>query len=94
MFFGKGDSSKLTEEQTQILSNLRRMGETGHLIILTPDQSEVAIKAIDFYSQWESVARLGATIRNTGLLVTGLLATWWVAQEQIAGILGKLANGP
>ena len=94
MFFGKGDSSKLTEEQAETLSHLRRMGETGHIVTRSPDQTESDIRALDNLAQWDSAFKVMRTLRNTGLLVTGLLATWWVAQEQIMRIIGNLTNGP
>jgi len=93
MFFGNGDSSRLNEAQAQTLSHLRRLGETGHLVTLNPQQSEIAVKALDFYAQWESLARLARSIRNTGLLVTGLLALWWLGQEQITRLVEGFSGG-
>lgn len=81
MFSGRGDSSRLNEEEKQTLDHLRRLGETGHIVHLNPDKTEVAIRAVDFYGRWEAVFALGRSIRNTGLLIGGLLALWWASQE-------------
>ena len=93
MFFGNGDSSRLDEGTAKTLSHLRRMTETGHLVALNPQQSDIAIKALDFYSQWESAARLARSIRNTGLLVTGLLGLWWLGQGHIVKFIERVSGG-
>lgn len=80
MLWGKGDSSKLEERQAQTLSDLRRMVETGHIVALTPEQSEMAIRALNWYEMWESTFKLLASIRNTAVLL-GFLLTLWVATE-------------
>ena len=84
MFLGHGDTSKLEEDEQRTLAHLRRMVETGHLVTLNAEQTEVALRAIDWYGQWESVFRLGKSLRNTLMLVGFFLGIWWVSSEKIA----------
>ena len=84
MFLGRGDTSKLEEDEQRTLAHLRRMVETGHLVTLNAEQTEVALRAIDWYGQWESVFRLGKSLRNTLMLVGFFLGIWWVSSEKIA----------
>lgn len=94
MFWGKGDSSKLDDEQRRTLENLRRLVETGHVIALDSDQAQLAIEALDWYQQWTSVMKLARSVRNTALLVAGLLALWWGMQDSIRDwFLGFLGGG-
>ena len=78
MFFGRGDTSKLEDQEKETLTHLRRMVETGHIVSLSPDQTEIALRAIDFYRSWESVFRLGRSIRNISILIGGGLMFWWI----------------
>ena len=80
MFWGKGDTSKLDESEAQTLSDLRRMVETGHIVALTPEQAEMAIRALDWYEMWESTFKLLGSVRNTALLL-GFLLTIWISTE-------------
>ena len=80
MFWGKGDSSKLEDREEQTLHDLRRMVETGHIVALTAEQSEMAIRALDWYEMWESTFKLLGSLRNTAILL-GFLLTFWVATE-------------
>ena len=84
MFLGRGDTSKLEEDEQRTLAHLRRMVETGHIVTLNAEQTEVALRAIDWYGQWESVSRLGKSLRNTLMLIWFFLGIWWVSSEQIA----------
>lgn len=84
MFLGRGDTSKLEEDEQRTLSHLRRMVETGHIVTLNAEQTEVALRAIDWYGQWESVFRLGKSLRNTLMLIGFFLGIWWVSSEKIA----------
>ena len=84
MFLGRGDTSKLEEDEQRTLAHLRRMVETGHIVTLNAEQTEVALRAIDWYGQWESVFRLGKSIRNTLMLIGFFLGLWWVSSEKIA----------
>lgn len=92
MFSGRGDSSKLNEEEKQTLDHLRRLGETGHIVHMNPDKTEVAIRAVDFYGRWEAVFALGRSIRNTGLLIGGLLALWWASQEGFTQFIRRVVG--
>lgn len=83
MFWGKGDTSRLEERQIQILSDLRRMAETGHLVALTPEQTEMAIRALKWYEMWESTFKLLGAVRNTAILLGGLLTIWVVTEGAI-----------
>ena len=84
MFLGRGDTSKLGEDEQHTLAHLRRMVETGHIVTLNAEQTEVALRAIDWYGQWESVFRLGKSLRNTLMLIGFFLGLWWVSSEKIA----------
>ena len=84
MFLGRGDTSKLDEDEQRTLAHIRRMVETGHLVPLSAEQTEVALRAIDWYGQWESVFRLGKSLRNTLILIGFFLGIWWVSSEKIA----------
>ena len=84
MFWGLGDTSKLADEEKATLNNLRRLVETQHIFALTPDQSQVALRAITFYSQWESVLRLLNSIKNIAYLVGALLAIYWATKGAAA----------
>lgn len=77
MFLGNGDTSKLDEPQQATLAHLRRMIETGHIVGMSPKESQVAIRAITFYSRWESTIALLGSLRNIVLLTAGGLAFWW-----------------
>jgi hypothetical protein len=92
MFFGKGDSSKLNEDEAKLLSGLRRMVETGHIVALNADQSTLALEMIDWFTQWKSVLRLGASLRNVALLLTGLLTLWWMGQDWIVEFIQRAAG--
>lgn len=93
MFWGKGDSSKLDEETTHTLQHLRRMEETGHIVALTHEQTQVALRAVAFYNQWESVLKFFTSIKNVALLVGALLGIYWVSEgwiiERIAQLLQR-----
>lgn len=84
MFLGRGDTSKLEEDEQRTLAHLRRMVETGHIVTLNAEQTEVVLRAIDWYGQWESVFRLGKSLRNTLMLIGFFLGVWWVSSEKIA----------
>lgn len=77
MFLGQGDSSQLQEEEQHTLSHLRRMIETGHLVALNPKETQVALRAITFYSRWESALQLVSSLRNVLLMAAGGIAFWW-----------------
>lgn len=80
MFWGKGDTSQLDDGAAKTLSDLRRMEETGHIVALTPEQTEMVIRALGWYEMWESTFKLLGSVRNTALLL-GFLLTIWVSTE-------------
>jgi len=90
MFWGKGDSSKLDEETTQTLAHLRRMEETGHIVALTHEQTQVALRAVIFYGQWESLLRFFTSVKNVALLVGALLGIYWVSEGWIVDRIRQL----
>ena len=90
MFWGKGDSSKLDEETTQTLAHLRRMEETGHIVALTHEQTQVALRAVIFYGQWESILRFLTSVKNVALLVGALLGIYWVSEGWIVDRIRQL----
>ena len=90
MFWGKGDSSELDEETTQTLAHLRRMEETGHIVALTHEQTQVALRAVIFYGQWESVLRFFTSVKNVALLVGALLGIYWVSEGWIVDRIRQL----
>lgn len=87
MFIGKGDSSKLEDEERKTLDHLRRMVETGHLVAFDEEETAVLVRALDWYAQWESVFRLGKSLRNTLALVGFFLGVWWAANEKIIAFI-------
>lgn len=80
MFWGKGDTSKLEAEELDTLSHLRRMEETGHIVALSPTQAAVALRALEFYTRFESAFRAMAMLRNTAGLVGFFLVAWWATE--------------
>lgn len=84
MFWGKGDTSKLEEEERNTLSHLRRMVETGHLVALSPEQVEVAIRAFEFYKNFESAFKAIKMLRNAAALIGFMLVTWWATEGWLA----------
>lgn len=93
MFWGRGDTSKLDEETQQTLAHLRRMEETGHIITLNHVQSQVALRALEFYSQWESVLKLFTSFKNVALLVGALLGIYWVTEGWIVTKIHEIITG-
>jgi hypothetical protein len=92
MFWGNGDTSKLSDEEKTTLAHLRRMVETGHIVALTHAQAMVAMEALTWYSRWTAFAQVLTMIRNVGLLAGGVLALWWGAHSQIADWLKTIAG--
>lgn len=83
MFWGRGDSSKLDEETRRTLDHLRRMEETSHIVTLNHEMSQVAIRAITFYSRFESLFAMMSSLKNVALLVGALLAVYWASEGWI-----------
>ena len=84
MFLGRGDTSKLEDDEKKTLNHLRRMVETGHIVSLDAEQAEMALRAIDWYATWESVFRLGKSLRNTLVLIGFFLGVWWATNDTVA----------
>lgn len=93
MFWGNGDTTKLSEEERTTLGHLRRMVETGHLVALSPKESETALAAIQFYGSWLSSLRLLNSVKNVALLIGALLAIWWASQGAVLDWI-KAGVGP
>jgi hypothetical protein len=95
MFWGKGDSSKLDPDQLQTLDDLRRLVETGHVIALTPEQSAVAVQAINFYASVQSASLLLVAARNILLFIGALIGMWWVSHDAVTSFIQAAASkGP
>lgn len=93
MFTGKGDTSKLTEFEKSVWDAISRLGETGHIVELTPDQSEIALEALSAYRQWMAVWSVARSVRNTALLIGGLLAIYWATQDWLRDFIVRTAAG-
>lgn len=93
MFWGVGDSSKLAPEERQTLDALRRLGETGHIVGLTPDQTKVAIAAIQFYASVTATTGIIAGARNVLLFLGSLCVMWWAARDVVVGFIKASVGG-
>lgn len=93
MWWGDGDTSKLTEHERKTLNELRRLVETGHLVGLSPEQTKVALAAVTFYQNMTAATGLIAGARNVALFVGSLFVMYWAAQETIVSALKKLLAG-
>jgi hypothetical protein len=93
MFWGRGDSSRLGDREKETLDHIRRLTETNHLIALDADDALTAIRAVEFYSQWESVLKLLRSMKNVALLVGALLAIYWATEGWLVQKIGEIAGG-
>ena len=93
MWWGRGDTSRLGEEEKLTLEHLRRLDETGHLTTLNAQQAAAAIRAVAFFGQWESVLRLMTSFKNVALLVGALLAIYWASEGWIISKIAEIAGG-
>lgn len=93
MFWGKGDSSKLSQTEQEALTVLRRLEETGHLVALTPDQTLVALAAIRFYSNVTAASGVLAGARNVAMWIGGCLVAYWAAKDVIVNFIKSSAGG-
>ena len=93
MFWGRGDSSKLEEGQRQLLDDLRRLEETGHIITTTPDQSRDAMSAIRFYGMLTSATGFLAGMRHVSMWVGGMLVAWWACKDAVVEFIKRAAAG-
>lgn len=94
MFWGKGDSSKLSEEERITLDDLRRLVETGHIIGLSPEQSAMAVRAINFFAKVDGAMELVVGFRNALVIAAALLGFWWVGHDAIVSFIQTVAGEP
>lgn len=93
MFWGNGDSSKLTQEERETLDQLRRLVESGHIVSLSAEQTKVALAAIQFYSTVTATTGLLVGARNVGYWIAGLVAFWWVSKDAVISFVKAIAAG-
>jgi len=94
MFWGKGDSSRLSEDERLTLGDLRRLAETGHIVGLSPEQTAVAVQAINFYAAVMSAMQLLVGLRNALVIAGALLGFWWVGNDAITEFIRTTAGSP
>lgn len=87
MFWGKGDSSKLSDEERLTLDDLRRLVETGHIIGLSPEQSAMAVRAINFFSRVDAAMELVVGFRNALVIAAALLGFWWFGNDALVNFI-------
>lgn len=91
MLWGKGDSSKLKEDELVTLQHLRRMVETGHIYDLDYDKTQMLLRALDWYGDWEGTFRTMKHVRNVLVLMGFFLgAIWFSGGDPVQLILGLL----
>lgn len=93
MWWGRGDTSQLDEKARATLDHLRRLDETGHLTVLDARRAEIAVRAVQFYDQWESALKLAASIKNVALLVGAILAIYWATEGWIIHRIMEIVRG-
>lgn len=93
MWWGRGDTSQLDENARLTLDHLRRLDETGHLTVLDARRAEIAVRAVQFYDQWESVLKLASSVKNVALLVGALLAIYWATEGWIVRRIIDIVGG-
>jgi hypothetical protein len=81
MFWGKGDSARLTDEERRTLDELRRLVETNHIIALSPEQVDLALAALRLYGGFSAATGVFAGARNTFLWIGSMLLIWWSIQD-------------
>lgn len=84
MFWGTGDTSKLEEQEQETLAHLRRMVETGHIVALSADKAAIALRALEFYTNFESAFKAIKMLRNAGALIGFMLLSWWATEGWLA----------
>jgi hypothetical protein len=87
MFWGKGDSSKLSPESRQVLERLRELEESGHIVALTPDQTQDALRAIKFYQSVTATTGMVAGMRNVSYWLAGMVVLWWTSKDAVVAFL-------
>ena len=92
MFWGNGDSSKLVNEEQETLKHIRRLVETGHLVALTPEQTAIALHAINFYASVRSASSLLVAARNVLVFIGAILGMWWLGQDTLVKFIQAAAK--
>lgn len=93
MLWGKGDSSKLSDEEKLTLQHIRRMVETGHIHDLDHDKTQTLLRALDWYSDWEGTFRTMKHVRNVIGLLAFFFVSWWATGGSPLDIIKGLAGG-
>lgn len=93
MFWGQGDSSKLSSEERALLEGLRRLTESGHITALSPEQTKVAIAAVNFYSAVTATSGVLVGVRNVAYWVAGFVGFWWVSKDTVVTFFKALVAG-
>lgn len=93
MFWGRGDSSKLSVEEKAELEKLRRLAETGHIVTLSPEQTEIALAAIKLYGTVSATSGLLVGARNVCIWVAGLVMFFWTFKDSVTAILRGIVLG-
>lgn len=94
MWWGRGDTSQLNDDEKTTLGHLHRFEETGHLTTLNDRQAGVAVRAVEFYNQWESLLRLMTSFKNIAILVGALLAIYWATGDFLVTQLRTILGAP
>lgn len=94
MWWGRGDTSKLTADQQKTLSALRRLEETGHLTTLDSGKAAVAVRGVEFYGQWESIIKTMTSVKNVALLVGAILAIYWASEGAVIEWIRSIVSKP
>ena len=93
MLWGNGDSSKLTDAERKTLADLRRLVETGHLVGLTPEQTQVVLSAVKFYASISATSGLLVGAKNVAIWVGGMIMMWWAFRDTVVELIKKAASG-
>tara|TARA_Y100000593_G_scaffold83521_1_gene157495 strand:- start:19478 stop:19762 length:285 start_codon:yes stop_codon:yes gene_type:complete len=93
MWWGKGDSGRLDDKTKETLADLRRLEETGHLIALDARRAQIAIRAVDFYDDWESLLSMMTRVKNVAFLVGTLIGIYWAAGDWIMEKIAQAVGG-
>lgn len=93
MLWGIGDSSKLSPEEKKTLEELRRLSETGHIVGLTPEQSKMAVSAINFYAGVTATTGFLAGARNVLMFIGSIVLMWWAAKDVVVEFIKKSVGG-
>jgi len=93
MFTGKGDTSRLSPSEVETWDDIRRLMETGHVVGLSPEQTELAIEAIRVYSSVKAATGLISSIRNVSFILAASLLAGWSYWDTFVGWLRRVVTG-